>query len=52
MQSEEMDRQPAELIITAVLIFFSRFRFLFSSEIKYCKSVFQHVMHKSFVEFA
>ena len=31
---------------------FSRFRFSFSSEIKYCKTIFQHVMHKSFVGIA
>ena len=32
--------------------FFSRLRFLFSSEIKYCKSILQHVMHKSLVGIA
>ena len=45
-QGEEMDRKPAEQIITAVLIFFSRLGFSFSSEI------FQHVMHKNLVGIA
>ena len=47
-QREEMERKPAEQIITAVLVFFSRFRFSLSSEIKYCKSIFQHIVRESF----
>ena len=52
MQREEMDGKPAELINHSCCDFFSRFRFSFSSEIKHSKSIFQHVMRKSFVGIA